>query len=209
MRVRPLGVVAHVGPSADVAVTAAVAYRPPLAAMVVGYKEHGALSLTPVLAGLLATALLAALNEDRGKVRGLAREAADDLVTVVPVPSRPGAVRHRGDAPTVRLARATVRRLRGAGVSARVVPVLASGRAVRDQAGLTAGQRRRNVRGSMTVRRRLLAGVQGTVVVVDDVITTGATLTEAVRALGAAGIPVAATAVVAATPPPTRRRPPR
>jgi hypoxanthine phosphoribosyltransferase len=55
-----------------------------------------------------------------------------------------------------------------------------------DQAGLTARQRLANVSGALEVRTggaRLLAG--GRTVLVDDLMTTGATLVEAARALSA------------------------
>ena len=61
----------------------------------------------------------------------------------------------------------------------------------RPQRGLARDGRRRNVRGAFTGR----AGVHGRVVLVDDVHTTGATLSAAARALRAAG----AEAVFAAT----------
>jgi adenine/guanine phosphoribosyltransferase-like PRPP-binding protein len=44
-------------------------------------------------------------------------------------------------------------------------------------------------------------------VIIDDIVTTGATLREAVRALGAAGWSVGCCAVVAATPSPLARPP--
>jgi predicted amidophosphoribosyltransferase len=70
-------------------------------------------------------------------------------------------------------------------------------RVVADQAGLSQLARRDNLRGALGVTALPPAGWR--VVVVDDVVTTGATLTEAVRALHAAGVAVAGTAVVAAT----------
>lgn len=57
------------------------------------------------------------------------------------------------------------------------------GREVRDQVGLDARQRQVNLAGAFTARQRL----SGTVVIVDDVTTTGATLTNAAKALRIAG----------------------
>ena len=57
------------------------------------------------------------------------------------------------------------------------------GREVRDQVGLDARQRQANLSGAFTARHRL----SGTVVLVDDVTTTGATLTNAAKALRIAG----------------------
>lgn len=56
------------------------------------------------------------------------------------------------------------------------------------QVGLTADQRRRNVRGAFKVDRACRGRVKGrNVVVVDDVITTGATAEACARALKRAG----------------------
>jgi hypothetical protein len=82
-----------------------------------------------------------------------------------------------------------------------------SGRAA-DSAGLSAAQRRVNLAGTFALRDGVRELPDGAVlVVVDDVVTSGATLTEAATVLapaaGPAGPPVLA-AVVAATP----RRPP-
>ncbi|BDV30066.1 ComF family protein [Microbacterium terricola] len=112
-------------------------------------------------------------------------------VLIVPVPTSRAAYRRRG----YRVVDLIARR---AGLP--VSRVLRVGRASADQRGLGREQRRRNVAGTLSAR-----GAAGaTVVIVDDVITTGATLLEAVRALRAAGAEVRGAAVVAATP--LRRR---
>ncbi|MEU9382655.1 hypothetical protein AB0D38_17485, partial [Streptomyces sp. NPDC048279] len=105
-------------------------------------------------------------------------------VLLVPVPSAPWAVRARGHDPVRRIALAAAAELRRGGTSVRVVPVLRQRRAVADQADLNSRQRLANIDGALEVpagAARLLGG--GRVVLVDDLVTTGATLTEAARAV--------------------------
>jgi predicted amidophosphoribosyltransferase len=71
-------------------------------------------------------------------------------------------------------------------------------RDARPQVELPFNERQRNVRGAFRVRRSL-AGA--TVAVVDDVMTTGATLNEIARTLKAAGAERVVNWVVARTPP--------
>ena len=66
------------------------------------------------------------------------------------------------------------------------------------QALLSRAERRRNLRGAFTPRRRLAAGMR--VLLVDDVMTTGATLFAAACALRRAGAATIHAAVVARTP---------
>ena len=108
-------------------------------------------------------------------------------VVLVPVPSAPWAVRARGHDPARRIALAAAGELRRTGTPARVLAVLRQRRAVADQSGLNSRQRLDNLAGALEVPAggaRLLAG-GGRVVLVDDLMTTGASLTEAARALKA------------------------
>nr|WP_107497125.1 phosphoribosyltransferase family protein [Streptomyces sp. CMB-StM0423] len=141
----------------------------------------------------------------RARRRGRMRMFPDggERVVLVPVPSARGAVVRRGHDPVRRLALVAAERLRRGGIRAELLPVLRQRRAVADQAGLSAAARRRNVAGALEVVRggalRLRApGCR--VVLVDDVLTTGASLAEAARAVRAAGCHGGLAAVVVAAP---------
>ncbi|MGW0551266.1 ComF family protein [Streptomyces altiplanensis] len=159
-------------------VHAAAPYEDAVRAVLLGHKERGALGL----AGPLGVALAGAV---RGATAGSPAGAAGPLL-LVPVPSAPGAVRARGHDPARRIALAAAGELRRAGVPARVLAVLRQRRAVYDQSGLSARERGANLAGALEVTAgggRLLEG--GRAVLVDDLMTTGASLVEAARALSA------------------------
>lgn len=122
-------------------------------------------------------------------------------VLLVPVPSARRAVRARGHDPARRIALAAAGELRGTGTPARVLAALRHRRAVLDQSGLDSRQRRDNLAGALAVAagaERLLRGA-GAVVLVDDLMTTGASLAEAARAVReSTGGPVVAAAGSAA-----------
>jgi predicted amidophosphoribosyltransferase len=121
-------------------------------------------------------------------------------LAVVPVPSRRRSVRARGaDLPEL-LARAVVTGLKEAGVAARLAPVLVIGSG--EQRGASVRERSRNA-ASLTVPESVqlghLRGAQG-VVLVDDVLTTGATMAAATMALEVRFITVYAGLCLASAP---------
>lgn len=159
--------------------------------MLLAHKERGALRLAQPLGRALATAVRTAVPP-----AAVSRECP---LLLVPMPSARATVRARGHDPTRRLTLAASRTLRAAGIPARLVTALRQRPGVADQSELNAAERLRNISGALVVplhRRALLA--HGRVVLVDDLVTTGATLAEGARALGQAGADVLAAAVVAA-----------
>jgi predicted amidophosphoribosyltransferase len=160
-----------------------------LKALVNQHKERGVFALAAPLGRVLA-AVVADLVEARGQPTA--------PVWLVPVPSRRAVVRRRGHDPLLRVSRHAARLLRRDGLDASVRRVLVPAARVRDQALLGAAERARNLAGSLTCRPAA-PPAGALLVVVDDVITTGATAREAQRAVESRGLGVAGVAAVAAT----------
>lgn len=143
---------------------AALHYAFPADELIQALKYGGQLALAPVLADFLA--------------RAVAHAPRPDLL--LPMPLFPARARARGFNQATEIARALARRLG--------LPLdTTSLERIRDtapQARLSAAERRRNVRDAFACR----ATVAGRhVAVVDDVMTSGATLNEAARAIKRAG----------------------
>ena len=158
-------------------------YGDALRRVIVAAKERGGLGHLPLLGFLLARSVAALL---------VAGDVTTAPVLLVPVPSAPAAVMERGLDLTGTLARAAALRLRETGLAIRVRSGVELLRTPRDQAGLGRRERMVNLQGAFAWR----GPREGSVVVVDDVVTTGATLcavTDAVRGarvelIGAAAI---------------------
>ncbi|MEU3147695.1 MULTISPECIES: ComF family protein [unclassified Streptomyces] len=168
---------------------AAARYADEVRATLLAHKERGALALSRPLGEALAGAVRGGLRE-AAVVRPGSGQPGGPLhgdrgpVLLVPVPSARRAVRARGHDPALRIARAAAGALRRQGVPASVLPALRQRRGVADQSGLDARERHANLAGALVVAPgcgRLLR--EGQVVLVDDLMTTGASLAEAARAV--------------------------
>lgn len=166
------------GPPADidrglpVPLVAAAPYRPVLAKAIPRFKDDGALHLDGMLGRLLA--------------RAVAELDRSPEACLVPVPSLRRSIRTRGYDHGMRLARVAGRRC-GLKVSRSLVRL---DRGL-DQRGLGKSARQANLVGTMRCD-----SAPPTVILVDDVVTTGASLREAIRALTAAGSRVLGAAVI-------------
>jgi len=166
-------------------------YAGELRAALLAYKERGRHSLARPLGSLLAAA-----------VAELAPKGAP--VLLVPVPSTAAAIRERHGDHMARLTAHAVRRLRHAGWRADLSRLLrASPRP--DSASLSVAERAAAAESSLRIRParivvpRRATPEKRTLVVVDDIVTTGATLAAVTGRLREANVQVTGAAVLAAT----------
>lgn len=156
-------------PPAFESARAGVIYDEASHALIVGYKHADRTDLGPLLAGWLARA-------------GAGMVTATSILAPAPLHRRRLFARRFNQSADLaqRLARMT---------GARFAPLLFERlRATPSQKGLTADQRRRNLAGAIGVRPAAAAAAAGAhVIIIDDVMTTGATLNACARAAKKAG----------------------
>ena len=159
-------------------------------AVLTAWKEHGRRDVSAHLARPLARAITAAVTA----IEARSGPTSSAEIAVVPIPASSAARRRRGEDAWERVVRQAMQQCT---TSARLRLVRALGlvRQPHDQAGLTASERRENLAGALTC----VEAPGCRVIVVDDIITTGATLAEAARALREAGVDAARAAAIAAT----------
>jgi ComF family protein len=153
-------------------VFSALRYSGPARTVILAFKEQGRTDLARALARPLRQVLHTAL--------------AGRPTRLTTVPSTRAAYRRRGYDPVTLLVRKA---------GERPVRLLRHIRAHEAQKTLGRSERSRNLVGSLAARHPQ----PGTVIIVDDIMTTGATLTEAVRAIRAAGGAVTAAVTLAYT----------
>ncbi|WP_262286564.1 ComF family protein [Micromonospora sp. MA102] len=158
-------------------------YAGPLRNGLLAYKERGRHGLARPLGALLAEVVAAAAGGRRP-------------VTLVAVPDTAGAARARYGDHLDRLTRHAAARLGAAGWPVRVLrPLRALPRP--DSVALDSAGRAAAAEAAFRLRRT--GGVAGPVVLLDDIVTTGATLAAVSRLLREAGMTPKAAAVLAAT----------
>jgi predicted amidophosphoribosyltransferase len=160
-------------------------YAGPRREAIVAVKDHGRADLIAPL----AVALQAGLE------RLLTWGVVGTPLTIVPAPTRRSAARRRGGDPVTRMARAATAGLRDV-PDIHVVAALRLRGLARDSVGLSSADRQRNIAGrvKITMPSKALAGA---VLLVDDIVTTGATASESVRVLHIAGAHVVGVLVIA------------
>lgn len=153
----------------------------PLSAILHAFKEQGRTSVAKALAGPMKDVMRASYDQAReGGGKGA-------IAWVVP-PSSRASFRQRGYTPVVELVKA---------VGVRPEKLLRINRRRADQSRLGRMERFHNMKGVY----RGIPGIHGKkIILVDDVLTTGATLLECARALRAEGAEVLGAAVLAYTP---------
>jgi predicted amidophosphoribosyltransferase len=144
-------------------------------------KEHGRGDLVVPLARALAI----------GVHRLLSWGIVDAPLTIVPAPTRRSAARRRGGDPVARIATTAV----AAHPGITVLPALRMKALARDSVGLGTAARERNIAGRVLLRGRR---PRTEVLLVDDIVTTGATARESVRVMRAGGLRVVAVLTIAA-----------
>ncbi len=167
----------------DPAVWFAGEYDGLLRSLVLAHKERGVRALSTVLGRLLGQAITAAVDG-----------APATAIHVIPIPPHRQSLRIRGRDSLGEVVHAAVRELHQQGQPAFVHPLLRWRSEHQRHTGSSA-QQRWQIDGAFTVGS--MARPKPPVVVVDDVVTTGATVAAAVRALEAAGSAGAAAACIA------------
>ncbi|MCM3885669.1 ComF family protein [Frankia sp. R82] len=172
---------------------AAARYGGQVRTLLVAYKERRRMDLARPLGTALA--------------RVIVHARPGPAVVLVPVPSSAAARRRRGFDHVRMLCAVAATVLRGRGYRVQVVPLLRPVRRLADQAGLGVRARAENLAGAFALRAPARAvpwpaagSARPRVLIIDDVVTTGATVREAARALREGALRPHAAVVVAATP---------
>lgn len=157
------------------------------------YKESGRRDLAIPFGRCMATGLGVLAAEHDGM------PGTGNTWWLVPAPSRASASRQRGGAHMRRVAHRTASALDEVGRPASVADCLVLGRGAQDSVGLGTAERVRNLSGRVLLRKDQLPPQSSPVVVIDDVITTGATAAGCVGALERSGIRVSAVLALTTT----------
>ncbi|CAB4699961.1 unannotated protein [freshwater metagenome] len=157
---------------ANLRVHSAVLYSPTASKIILAAKENGLKEadklIIEAIQGVLAQA-----------------NFANRTIELIPIPSSPSARRRRGRSFMVDITAQIAQRS-----GFRLTDVLELTRRVSDQSGLHAKARAANMEGAFALKPH--AYPRGDLVLIDDVVTTGATLREAARALTSQGLNVLA-----------------
>jgi predicted amidophosphoribosyltransferase len=177
-----------------VRVFALARYRGVARRLLIAYKERGRRDLAEPLGRALAEALVVLPSQRASAASARAARAIRPARTIclVPAPSRSSAARVRGGPHVERLANEAASVLAARGIEVAVAPALELAGDARDAVGLGREQRVANLAGRLRFREAGRPPPGYPIVVLDDVVTTGATAAACARALAAEGFTVSA-----------------
>ena len=167
---------------ADFSVHSSILYTPVASKIIISAKESGVRQADELLISTIIF-LLSKITISANDFR------------LVPVPASKKSVRRRGRSFIVDLTQEISRRT---GIS--ILDCLEIRGTLADQSGLTRFDREENMRGAF----HLTKPARGKLIVIDDVVTTGATLKEAARAIKSGGFHAQITAITACVAQPLR-----
>ncbi|WEV68775.1 phosphoribosyltransferase family protein [Bifidobacterium sp. ESL0775] len=155
-------------------------YRGAARHAVLAWKDHGDEECDAVFSSLLADLIVKVLGTSSGNARS-------PRLVLVPAPSSKASMRHRGRWQMLPVTKALARDLYGYGFEVRIEPALrlegVSGKSVQTSGASGRSQR---IAGHVRATKRL-AGEDVLFLVIDDIVTTGATMGQCISALRLAG----------------------
>ncbi|WP_127975628.1 ComF family protein [Bifidobacterium aemilianum] len=174
-------------------------YRGPVRRAILAWKDHGDEECEPILAEALAQLAVEVLQACPASQ---SHQSTDRPLLLLPAPSSGRSMRARGRWQMLPLVRMLSRLLRAQGYETRVCRALslrgAPGKAVQTTGS---GQRSQRIKGHVSIRPGIAVAGQS-VLLLDDIITTGATMGECLSLLDDAGAHVLGGLALAWTPPP-------
>ena len=161
-------------------------YSKKTASVILAAKEGNDLNAIKLLASAISQSIEFSLLDLR----------LTGVITLITIPSSPAAIRRRGGDHIKTLAEFVQRDLNRKSITADYAPILFQKKSIRDQSQLSGQQRVENTKGKFAVKSCEIP--QGAVYLIDDLITTGASIVEGVRALSEAKITTLACATACA-----------
>jgi predicted amidophosphoribosyltransferase len=155
-------------------------YTSKTASVILAAKESNDLNAIALLASSISQSIIFSISD-----LGLS-----GVITLITIPSSPSAIRRRGRDHIKTLAESVQKDLQQKSITAYYAPILFQKKSIRDQSQLNSQQRMQNTKGKFVVKSCEIP--QGAVYLIDDLLTTGASMLEGVRALSEAKITIAA-----------------
>ena len=131
---------------------------------------------------------LIAKSITRSTIFAISNLSISQPINLVTIPSQLSAIRRRGRDHISDLAQEVIIQLKRQNIDATYLPILKPTKKIKDQSDLNGLQRKENMNHAFLVKSSLIS--QSAVILIDDLVTTGASIQEGVRALAEAKITI-------------------